>query len=284
MSNDVATFPTDHIAPAEALQTPPPLVDVPSARTRTPAEEARALVAGSTTGTLATLSQGGEPWASLVAYASLADGTPVIRVSTLAEHGRNLHRDPRASLVVASTASGDDPLDAGRVTLAGSCIRPDGDLRDEADAAFVAAVPMARHYSGFGDFDTYVLDIQRVRWVGGYGRMDSADADSYHAAEPDPTVGAADRAVRHLNEDHADALLLMAQHLGGFTDATAASCRRCDRYGLDLWAQTPRGGAPCRVGFTEPVAAPDGLRAAAVEVTRRARAAACIDAGEGSHS
>lgn len=279
MGGDLATFPTDHIAPAEALQTPPPLVPVPAARTRTPAEEARALVAAGTTGTLATLSQGGEPWASLVAYASLADGTPVIRVSTLAEHGRNLHRDPRASLVVASEAPGDDPLDAGRVTLAGVCSRPAGDRLDEADEAFVAAVPMARHYRDFGDFDTYVLGVQRVRWVGGYGRMDSADAGAYHAAAPDPTVASADRAVRHLNEDHADALLLMAQHLGGFTDATAASCRRCDRYGLDLWVQTPRGGAPSRIGFAEPIDAPDGLRAAAVEVTRRARSAAGIEGG-----
>ncbi len=274
MTTETSAFPTDHLAPAQALTTPPPLVEVVPARTRTPAEEARALVAGSNVGTLATLSTGGAPWASLVAYAALPDGAPVFRVSTLAEHGRNLHGDVRASLVVAAQAPGDDPLDAGRVTLAGVCVRPEGADADRANAAFVEAVPMARHYGDFGDFDTWVLQVERVRWVGGYGRMDSAEVAAYRAAEPDPVVAAAAYATRHLNEDHADALLLMAQRLGGFSDATSASCRRCDRYGLDLWVQTPRGGAPSRVGFAEPVTAPDGLRAATVALAQLARASA----------
>ena len=86
---------------------------------RTPAQEARALVAQGSTAAFATLSDDGSPWCSLVQYAALDDGTPVLCVSTLAEHGRNLVRDPRASLMVAETDPVGDPLDSGRVTLAG---------------------------------------------------------------------------------------------------------------------------------------------------------------------
>jgi putative heme iron utilization protein len=250
---------------------PPPLGPVPPTRRRTAGEEARTLVAQTSVATLATLSDDGGPWASLVSYAALQDGSPVLFVSTLAEHGRNLDRDPRASLVVAETPSGNDPLANGRVTLAGRVVSPEGDQEAIARAAYLAAVPTARYYQSFGDFSLYVLQVERVRWVGGYGRMDSADADAYANAEADP-VGKPDGAVKHLNEDHADALLVMAQALGGYPDAESARCTGADRYGLDLTVDTPRGTAPARVGFAEPVTDPAGLRGATVELTRRARA------------
>jgi putative heme iron utilization protein len=229
-------------------------------------------VAQTNVATLATLSTDGGPWASLVSYAALDDGSPVLFVSTLAEHGRNVDRDPRASLVVAEGGSRKDPLAGGRVTLAGRVTRPAGDTEQVARAAYLASVPTSAVYAGFGDFSLYVLKVERVRWVGGYGRMDSADAEAYARAEADP-VGGGSGAITHLNEDHADALLVMAQALGGYPDAASARCTAIDRYGMDLVVDTPRGIAPARVGFAEPVGDPAGLRGATVELTRRARAA-----------
>jgi hypothetical protein len=220
---------------------------------RTTAEEARTLIAQGRGAALATLSEDGGPWASLVVYAALADGTPVLELSTLAEHGRNVRRDPRASLVVAEPGDG-DALDRGRVTLAGR----------------LEAAGEAEHR--FADFTRYALRVERVRWVGGYGRMGSAGADEYRAAEPDPVAPGAASAVAHLNADHADALLDMARALGGHPDAVAARCLRADRYGLDLAVRTPAGEATARVAFAERVMAPAGLRAATVELARRARA------------
>ena len=144
---------------------------------RTPAEEARTLVAQGSIAALATLSDDGSPWCSLVQYAAMEDGTPVLCVSTLAEHGRNLVRDPRASLMMAETDPVGDPLDSGRVTLAGRV--------EAAPDAAREAYPNSERYGGFADFTYYVLRVERVRWVGGYGRMDSTDAAAYHAAEPD---------------------------------------------------------------------------------------------------
>ncbi|WP_028057197.1 HugZ family pyridoxamine 5'-phosphate oxidase [Candidatus Solirubrobacter pratensis] len=248
-----------------------PLEPVPPARRRTPAEEARTLVAQGRVATLATLSEDGSPWGSLVLYAALDDGTPVVCVSTLAEHGRNLRRDKRASLVIGEAELDGDPLDSGRVTLAGRVEEPAGGELEAAGSAYGAASPASNLYGGFGDFTYYVLRVERVRWVGGYGRMDSPDAAAYHAAEPDPVAPQAASAVRHLNEDHADALLAMARTLGGFPDATEARCDGADRYGLDLTVGTPRGTGSTRVGFAETVIAPGGLRAATVELARRAR-------------
>lgn len=250
----------------------PPLTAVARARRPTAAEEARTLVAGANVGTLASLTQDGSPWASVVTYGVLGDGTPVLCLSSLALHGRNLAADSRASLAVAvPVAEGEDPSDSGRVTLAGEVEQPRGAELEAASAAYSAAVPAADVFSAFGDFTFWLLRVRRARWVGGFGRMASADADAYAAAEADPVAGGAAFAVRHLNEDHADALLGMARTLAGHTDATAASCLRADRYGLDLDVATARGRALARVGFARALDDPGGLRAACVELARRAR-------------
>jgi putative heme iron utilization protein len=263
----------DHDVPGDGPSAPPPLAPATHGRRRTAAEEARTLLAGTNVGTLATLSDDGHPWASLVTFGALQDGSPVLCVSTLAEHGRNLERDARASVLVAETADPRrDPLGLGRVTLAGLARRPAGDAaHDVARAAHLAAVPAASIYVDFRDFSLWVLQVGRIRWVGGYGRMDSATAADYATAEADPTAPAAAGAAAHLNEDHADALVAMARSLAGYSDAARASCTAIDRYGLDLDIETPRGRAPARVGFAEPVTAPLGLRAATVALAHRAR-------------
>lgn len=264
----------DHEAPEGFEYFPPPLAPAEPGPRRTPAEEARTLLAHSNVATLATLSEDGTPWASMVMFGLCADGSPVLFVSTLAEHGRNLERDQRGSLMVAAPQTHSDPLQNGRVTLAGTFSKPTGAREEEARAAVYAAMPYGRTYAKFNDFHLWVLDVERVRWVGGYGVMGSDDAAAYKAAEADPTYPNARHAIEHLNEDHADALLDIAKALGGYTDATAARCTAIDRYGMDLSISTPRGTAPSRIGFAEPATAADGLRAATVELARRARAAA----------
>jgi putative heme iron utilization protein len=268
----VTAFPVDHIAPVESYSPAEPIEPVAPAATRTPAEEARTLVAQGQMAALATSSEDGTPWASAVLYAALADGTPILCLSTLAEHGRNLTREPRASLMIGEPAPLGDPLDSGRVTLAGRAeALTEGPERDAAVEAYRTASPSSSLYGGFGDFTYYALRVDRVRWVGGFGRMDSTDAGSYHAAEPDPVASGAAYAIKHLNEDHAHNLLDMARVLGGHPDATEAKCVRIDRYGLDLNLQTPRGFATTRIAFAEPANKPGDLRGATVELARRAR-------------
>jgi heme iron utilization protein len=259
---------SDHDVPGGGPSVAEPLVAVQPARRCSAAEEARTLLAGAGQGALASLSEDGSPWSSFVAYGTLADGSPVLCVSRLAEHGRNLLADPRASLLVVAPADGPDPLAAGRVTLAGTVRQGDSAAR----AAYVAGVPSGDVYVDFGDFDLWVLEVERVRWVGGYGRMASASAQDYAAAGPDPVAPSAAGSVAHLNDDHADALLDMARALGGHPDATEATCARIDRYGLDLSVKTPRGFAETRIAFAEPANRPGDLRGATVELARRARA------------
>lgn len=262
--------PRDHGDPGDAPSTPPPLTALANDVRPSAAEEARTIAASTNTGTLATLTGDGAPWASFVTY-GLLGGAPVLCVSNMAEHGRNLNADPRASIAVVAPDGGPDPLASGRVTLAGTVEQPLGDELAAARQAHLDAVPAAKYYVDYSDFTLWVLRVDRVRWVGGYGRMDSTTGDAYAAAEPDPVARAAGGAISHLNADHADALAAMARALGGYPDAETATCTGADRYGLDLLVTTPRGRAYTRVGYAAPIDSVPEMRGATVELTRRAR-------------
>jgi hypothetical protein len=272
---EIAGSAPDHGVVDGAPSVPPPLVATDRAPRLSAAEEARTLVAATNVASLATLTADGDPWASLITYGALADGALVLCLSRLAEHGRNVAADPRASVIIAQVDRPTDPLAAARVTLAGRVERPsDAGSLASARSAHLSAVPPASTYIDFSDFSLWILRIERVRWVGGYGRMDSASGPAYAAAQPDPVASGAGAAIAHLNADHADALLEIAQALGGYPDATAAGCSGLDRYGVDLALDTPRGQAPARVAFPAPLTERAQLRAATVELTRRARAVA----------
>ncbi|GAC1403765.1 MAG: DUF2470 domain-containing protein [Mycobacterium sp.] len=262
----------DHGDPGDAPSVPPPLTPVANSARPSAAEEARTIAGSTNTGTLATLTGDGDPWASFVTY-GLLGGAPVLCVSNLAEHGRNLAADPRASIAIVAPQRDADPLASGRVTLAGEVIEPTGEERASAREAHLSAVAAAKYYIDYSDFSLWVLRVRRVRWVGGYGRMDSATGQSYDAAKPDPVSPHTNGAIAHLNGDHADALVAMARAFGGYPDATAATCTGADRYGLDVRVATPRGVAYTRIGYAAPIDSIDELRSATVELTRRARQA-----------
>ncbi|MGH3525673.1 MAG: DUF2470 domain-containing protein, partial [Mycobacterium sp.] len=179
-------------------------------------------------------------------------------------------RDHRASIAIVAPTTQTDPLAGGRVTLAGAVEPPSGEERTAAREAYLAGVPAAKYYVDYSDFTIWVLRVQRVRWVGGYGRMDSATGEDYTAAHPDPVQPHAAAAIAHLNSDHADSLRAMARALGGYPDTTSATCTGADRYGLDLKVITERGLAYTRVGYPEPISSVADLRGAATALARMA--------------
>ena len=161
----------------------------------------------------------------------------------MAEHTVNARGDDRASvLITAATREHADPLSTARLTLVGR-LRPlehPGKRRD----AYLERHPYASYYADFSDFGFWLLDVERCRFVGGFGHMSWVTADDYRAAAADPLAEAADGIVAHMNDDHADANLLYVQALAGLADATEASLTGIDRYGMTLRAQTPAGSAP----------------------------------------
>jgi heme iron utilization protein len=248
---------------------PEPLYDV-NIPTPTHAERARTLVSQIATGTLCTLAlePEGYPYGSFVTVA-FDEGHPIFLISGLAEHTKNLERDPRASLLVAEGGA-DDPLANGRVTLLGPCTRVEGD-GGRARAAFLAAHPNAAYYADFRDFAFWMLHVYAIRYIGGYGRMSWIDKADWQAAEPDPLAPTAAGTLAHMNADHADALVLCCKAFSKATDITSATMTGVDRYGFEMSAKTPEGPRPVRVAFAKPVSTPKEVRAALVAMVKDAR-------------
>ncbi|QXC60159.1 DUF2470 domain-containing protein [Aquihabitans sp. G128] len=240
------------------------------------AERARTLATGRVHGTLGTVAREpqGTPFASVAPFGIDEGGSPILCISEMAEHTQNLRQDPRCSLLISEVVDeGADPLAAGRVTLLGTAAVVADDEREAAKAAHLAGNPHAAYYVDFGDFHLWRVTVESIRFVGGYGRMSWVDPATWGAARPDPVSGSAAGAIEHLNADHADSLLLIAQVTGGRTDATSASALGLDRYGLDLLAHGERGTGRVRVPWPTEVATGPEIRTASVELVKAARAA-----------
>ena len=237
------------------------------------AERAQTLVAGIRVGTLSTWSQApeGYPYGSFVTFGM--DGPrPVFLVSALAEHTKNLKGDPRCSLLVAESGTG-DPLARGRITLVGTCNRLNQDAEiARARDTFLAAHPSASYYVDFKDFSFWRLEVASARYIGGYGRMSWVSPEAWSQAEPDPLREAAAHIIAHMNDDHADTL---ARYCRVFTRATAATEARMtgvDRYGFEMSVTTDAGPRPIRLAFPESLTTSDEVRRALVAMAKEARA------------
>jgi heme oxygenase (biliverdin-IX-beta and delta-forming) len=245
--------------------------DLPRA---TAADAARTLVAGATTGTLATvaLDPAGYPFGSVVSYGLDDAGDPLFVISQLAEHTRNLGGDARASLLVTERhVEGSDPLAAGRVTLVGDAtLVPDAE-QDAAVAVVARRVPAVAGYAGYGDFQCYRMAVRAIRWVGGFGEMDWVDAAAYRTGAVDPVLPHRHGIAAHMNDDHAEAgALLCEQALG--VPVASATFRHVDRFGCEYVAHVGDELASVRLPFSAVATSSEDVRRLVVELVQAARA------------
>jgi heme iron utilization protein len=142
---------------------------------------ARLLLRNTTHGSLGTLAESGAPFVSLVACLDDGAGRPLFLFSSLAEHTRNLKRDPRASLLVAAEAP-KGTLDRPRLTLVGRVEWLDGEVAEQAKARFASALPEAKVWVTLADFKPARLAPEELRYVGGFARAAQLSLDAYRAA------------------------------------------------------------------------------------------------------
>ena len=197
-------------------------------------------------------------------YALEADGTPIFLVSSMAVHAQNLSADPRASLFVAQPGVIGDPLGAARVTLMGN-IAP---AAAEARPLYLARHESAQYWIDFKDFSLIRLEIEDVYFIGGFGVMGWVNAGEYSAARPDPLADAAAGIIGHMNADHADALVRIAQMFAGI-QADEARMLSVDRLGFEVRLKTGERVHGARIPFPAPVANVGECRTALVEMSRR---------------
>jgi len=235
------------------------------------AERARTLIYIGRLGTLSTHSrkQPGFPFGSVMPYSADEQGRPVFFVSSMAMHTQNLKADPRASLLVMQT-SGDDPLGAGRVTLLGEVRPVDGAEASGVRELYLRGHENARYWADFSDFAFYRMQPADVYHIGGFGVMGWVSAQEYGESQPDPLADLAEEILRHMNEDHPDALVLLAR-AAGERDTEAAAMTAVDRLGFHLRLRAGERVHGLRVAFPREVRNGLEVRTVLVEMVHTAR-------------
>lgn len=230
------------------------------------AREARRVLRLAPTGSLATLGEDGAPFASLVTVATTAQGEPVLLLSSLAVHTRNLSRDSRASLLlVGPGGEGGDPLSGGRVTLVGVVVDDDDpDLRRR----FLARHREAAGYADFGDFGFRRFKVDKGHLVAGFGRIVDLDRGELltDCTGADDLLAAEESAIAHMNADHGEALRLYAKRLLNMPDGPW-TLTGVDPDGIDMRAD----GLRARLVFETPVTTAARLRRTLADLARSAR-------------
>lgn len=172
----------------------------------------------SAVGTLAThlREPEGYPFPTILPFAPDARHRPVILVSRLAEHTRNLQADARAGFLVADSLE-DDVLSGERATLIGrfSAAEPEPALTRR----YLRYHPAGERYLALGDFSFQVMEIEKLRFIGGFGAMGWLDGAELDALEP----LSADDETTLIEHFHANPCRPATMELLGV-----------DRYGADL--------------------------------------------------
>jgi heme iron utilization protein len=229
---------------------------------------ARSLLRRSRQGALATLVPGsGDPYCSLVNVASHSDGSPILLISRLALHTKNILADPRVSLMLDERAEG-DPLEGARIMLAGRAEEAGDASEGVLRRRYLNAHPAAEAFVNFKDFSFFTIRPAGAHLVAGFGRIVDLTPQQFltDISDADALLEAEQGAIDHMNADHREAMNLYATKLLG-AEESDWRCTGCDPDGMDIQS----GAKTLRLDFPERVTGPGELRKMLVALVSESR-------------
>ncbi len=234
-------------------------------REKDPGHVVRRLIRTGRQATLATLDTetGGSPYASLTLTACGHDAAPLLMLSDLARHSRNIAADARVSLLFAKSSR--DAIALGRASVIGRAESCDDSLLKKR---FLERHASAQSFADFTDFRLYRVAVESVHFVGGFGNIQTLDraqvmfdtTASAALAEGEPGI------IEHMNSDHSDSVNLYAHNLVG-RPGMDWRLTGIDPEGVDLG----RNDADARFDFGGVINNPEEARAELVKLAHAAR-------------
>lgn len=225
-------------------------------------KDARELLLKEYRGMLSTHSRAlpGYPFGSVVPYCLDGEGLPLILISRIAQHTRNLQVDPRCCLLIGERDAVDVQA-AGRLSLVGDARQlQDQAAITEAAEVYYRCFPAARDYHRTHDFDFWRLEPVRWRFIGGFGAIHWLNSVTL----ANPFAGEVERGMlEHMNRDHAEAIAHYVA-LAGLPDNEPAELVGLDGEGLHLRI----GAALHWLPYPQPCRTPAEVRAALVTLAR----------------
>jgi hypothetical protein len=128
----------------------------------------------------------GAPLVSMILYAVSSNFAQFyVHASRLALHTQDILKDPRVSLMIAETDTGEkDPQTLARVSIRGEAVAvPSTDLEyEEAKAVYLEKFPEAAFNFTLGDFAIYKIVPRTARYVAGFGKIFNLTAEDFKQA------------------------------------------------------------------------------------------------------
>lgn len=234
--------------------------------------EARKFLRSTHSGLLSTLSSkfDGYPFGSVAPFVLGHDCQPVILISSIAEHTKNIVSNPKVSLLVFAGA--EDLQANARLTLLGEAVKiekNDADLK----ARYLRYLPQAASYFDMHDFAFYRINISQVRYIGGFGKMSWMPSSELLALSPaDNNLLASQESsiIEHMNTDHVDSLTAYCKHYHQL-NVSSAQILGIDSDGFDVKASWENHSGILRFDFDQPIHDALSARAALVQMSKLAK-------------
>jgi len=192
---------------------------------------ARQVLAGASHGVLSThsIEHEGYPFGSVVPYVLDQEGLPLLLLSHLSQHTKNIHADPRCGLTLVQAGDG-DVQERGRLSAVGDMRA----IESPADAErYFGYFPHTRMYFDDLGFHFYRFQPLRFHWNGGFATARWFGVD--RLIRPNPLSREVQaRIIAHMNSDHLDALRAYLAPVSGQDTDAAVSMLGIDAEGIDL--------------------------------------------------
>lgn len=236
------------------------------------AVEAKQFLRSTRSGVLSSFSAkfAGYPFGSVMPFVLGHDCQPIVLISTIAEHTKNIIANPKVSLLVFAGA--EDLHANGRLTLIGEAEQIE---KDDADlmARYCRYFPESAGYLAMHDFQFYRINIAQARYIAGFGKMSwLAGEEIANINRPSNEIAALESGmIEHMNADHVDSMLLYCKHFYGIAPC-CVSLIGVDCDGFDVEAVIADDIKMLRFTFEAPIFDANSARKAFVALSKVARA------------
>lgn len=235
--------------------------------------EARKFLRSTRSGILSTHSERfeGYPFGSVAPFVLDHQCQPVILISTLAEHTKNIAANPKVSLLVFAGA--EDLQANARLTLLGQAAKIDKAQDLQLKQRYLRYLPQAASYFDMHDFSFYRIHIHQARYIGGFGKMAWLNEDAMLGETVHESIALANQEtaiISHMNTDHGHNLIHYCRHYHGI-NASDARMLGIDCDGFDVMATTDQQSHILRFDFTTPVHDAESARMALVAMAKAAK-------------
>lgn len=148
----------------------------------------------------------GYPFGSLVTYHLSHEGLPLFLISSIAQHTKNILQNNKVSLTIFDFKN-ENVQSAGRITIIGNAIKFN---QEEDIKRYFTYFPDHSQYQKTHDFNFYTIDIQRIRYIGGFGKIFWVEKEDWKSPIPEWANNEA-KFINHVNQDHQNELISICQ-------------------------------------------------------------------------